>query len=351
MSFSGEQKAFCVLDFHSNQCLAETKRHFRTKFKIPPPTDKTLKKWYSRFSKTGCLCEQKRSGRPKTNEDSVEMIRSTFLNSPQKSIRRGSLEVAMCPTTVWRVLRKRLLFKPFRLQMLQALIPTDLPKRESFCSDMLQKMQNENFSKNLIFSDESTFHLTGKVNTHNVRIWGTENPNAIIEIQRDSAKINVFCAISRQKVYGPYFFDGLTINSISYLNLLKNFIFPLMENESDEFIFQQDGAPPHYHTSVREFLNQRAPNRWIGRCSSNDDVLLTWPPRSPDLTPCDFFLWGFIKDKVYVPPLPIDIITLKTRITSAIQSIQPENLVKVWEEMEYRFDVCRITKGAHIEHL
>ena len=36
----------------------------------------------------------------------------------------------------------------------------------------------------------------------------------------------------------------------------------------------------------------------------DDQMLLTWPPRSQDATPCDFFLWGYVKDQVYVPPLP-----------------------------------------------
>ena len=39
----------------------------------------------------------------------------------------------------------------------------------------------------------------------------------------------------------------------------------------------------------------------------DDEMLLAWPPRSPDATPCDFFLWGYVKDQVYVPPLPASI--------------------------------------------
>ena len=41
-----------------------------------------------------------------------------------------------------------------------------------------------------------------------------------------------------------------------------------------------------------------------GRAGQNDQVFYIWPPRSPDLTICDFFLWGYVKDRVYVPPLP-----------------------------------------------
>jgi len=104
-----------------------------------------------------------------------------------------------------------------------------------------------------------------------------------------------------------------------------------------------NGAPPHFHRHVREFLNQHLPQRWIG--------LLAWPPRSPDATPCDFFLWGYVKDQVDVPPLPASIPELKVRIRTAIETITADMLQSVWNELDFHVDVCRITKGAHIEHL
>ena len=76
-----------------------------------------------------------------------------------------------------------------------------------------------------------------------------------------------------------------------------------------------------------------------------------WPARSPDLTPCDYFLWGYVKDKVFVPPQPVSIPDLKNRITKALETITPDLLSRVWQELDYRLDVCRVTKGAYIEHL
>ena len=70
-------------------------------------------------------------------------------------------------------------------------------------------------------------------------------------------------------------------------------------NNSSQIIFQQDGAPPHWARPLRDWLNENLPNRWIGR-ENHDDQHIPWPPRSPDLTPLDYFLWGFIKSKVYV---------------------------------------------------
>ena len=72
---------------------------------------------------------------------------------------------------------------------------------------------------------------------------------------------------------------------------------------------------------------------------------------SRDATPRDFFLWGYVKDQVYVPPLPASIPELKVRIRTAIETITADMLHTVWNELDYRVNVCRITKGSHIKHL
>ena len=74
-------------------------------------------------------------------------------------------------------------------------------------------------------------------------------------------------------------------------------------------------------------------------------------PRSPVATPCDFFLWGYVKDQVYVPPLSTSIPELKVQIRTAIETTTADMLQTVWNELDYRDCVCRIIKGAHIEHL
>jgi len=90
----------------------------------------------------------------------------------------------------------------------------------------------------------------------------------------------------------------------------------------------------------------------IYRVIRNDcRVFNNLPPRSPGVTPYDFFLWGYIKNHVNVPPLPASIPELKVRIRTAIETITAGMVQTVWNELDYRVDVCRITKGAHIEHL
>jgi hypothetical protein len=65
----------------------------------------------------------------------------------------------------------------------------------------------------------------------------------------------------------------------------------------------------------------------------------------------DFFLWGFVKDSVYVPPLPTSIHEIRDRITHALQAITADMLHRVWDEFDYRVNVCRVTQGAYIEGL
>ena len=164
----------------------------------------------------------------------------------------------------------------------------------------------------------------------------------------DSPKVNVFCAVSCCKVYGPFFFAKPTVTGINYLDMLQLWL--MVHEDSEDFIFQQDGAPLYFHLDVRAHLNANLPGLWIGLTSHNDSPLVSWPPWSPDLTPCDFFLWGYIKDRVYVPPMPRDLPQLRQRIVEAV-AIDRQMLQRVLQELDYRIDICCITKGARVKHL
>jgi hypothetical protein len=216
---------------------------------------------------------------------------------------------------------------------------------------MQLKMEEDGFMERLIFSDEVTFHISGKVNRSNIRIWGTEHPHAMIEHQRDSEKVNVFCAVSRKKVHGPFFFNEATVSGNSFLNMLENWLLPELNSNYGDYILQLDGSPPHFHRNVRGLLNRVLPQRWIRHGADGDNNLLPWPPRSPDLTPCDFFLWGFVKDSVYVSPMQTSIQQLRDQIMHAVQAITVDMLHNIWNEFDYHVDVCHVTQGAHIEGL
>jgi hypothetical protein len=124
-----------------------------------------------------------------------------------RSVAEGNLQVERAEnldwlpqTSVWRQFRGLLLFKPHRLQLVQALRANETVKRAEFCERMLQNMEDDKFLPRVISSDEATFHPSGKVKGHNVRIWGLQNPHTTLNHERESPKLNVFCATSQTKV-------------------------------------------------------------------------------------------------------------------------------------------------------
>jgi hypothetical protein len=52
-----------------------------------------------------------------------------------------------------------------------------------------------------------------------------------------------------------------------------------------------------------------------------------------------FLLWGYIKDKVFVRPVPVTLDDLKQRITTATAGVDEDRLTRVWQEFDYRVDM------------
>jgi hypothetical protein len=70
----------------------------------------------------------------------------------------------------------------------------------------------------------------------------------------------------------PSFFVENTVTGNSNLDMLTLWLLPQLEEDSNDFIFQQDEAPPHFHMALRNHLNAHLPRRLIGRAGANDVV-------------------------------------------------------------------------------
>ena len=91
-------------------------------------------------------------------------------------------------------------------------------------------------------------------------------------------------------------------------------------------------------------------NKFFGNriISKNGDI--HWPPRSPDLSICDFFLWGYLKSKVYARK-PRNIDELKNKIKEEIASIPLEVIHRVVENIRNRLEECLKRDGHHLEDI
>jgi hypothetical protein len=62
-------------------------------------------------------------------------------------------------------------------------------------------------------------------------------------------------------------------------------------------------------------------------------------------------MWGYVKHEVFVPPLPASLKELQARITEAFATTDVDMINRIWDEIAYRWDICHVTRGNHIEHL
>lgn len=117
----------------------------------------------------------------------------------------------------------------------------------------------------------------------------------------------------------------------------------LPEEIQNNIIFMQDGANPHWAADVRAHLNRVYENRWIGR-----DGPIDWPARSPDLNPCDFFLWSQIKSVVYRGEMLIREEASQALI-QAFQSIPASMVRNATMSVPRRLTECLMRGGDHFE--
>ena len=187
---------------------------------------------------------------------------------------------------------------------------------EKWVSDRLTE-DGDFRKKKIIFSDEAHFDRGGYVNKQNCRIWDTANPHAYIEKPKHPKRVTVWCGFRSRGIIGPFFFENeqgeaITVNVDQYRVMLNAFLFTKIEEEDIGNIwFQQDGATCYTAEATLNILSPVFEERIISRRAD-----VAWPPRSSDLTPLDYYLWGAVKDQCYADK-PETIDALKDNILGA----------------------------------
>ena len=151
-------------------------------------------------------------------------------------------------------------------------------------------------------------------------MWARRNPNAtsVTHFQRRFS-LNVWYGMLGKRLIGPFVLDN-NLTGNTYKAFLRNDLpvlsedFPLMLRS--QMYFQHDGAPLYYTNRVRELINELFPNRWLGR-----GWPVEWPPRLPDLTALDYYLWGHRKTLVYETKVDSRA-ALRRRIFAAAEQIK-----------------------------
>lgn len=314
------------------------------------PTERTIRYTINKFETQFSLLDNTRPNRPHParSGENIAAVARSVRDDRDESIRRRSQQLGLSYATTWRILRKDLGLKAYKIQLVQDLKPTDLPSRHRFSVWALEMFEEDPlFSTKILFSDEAHFWLNGYVNKQNCRIWDEEQPEEIQELPLHPEKTTVWCGLWAGGIIGPYFFkneagQNVTVNGARYRAMITDYLLPEIEVRNlNDVWFQQDGATCHTARETMALLREQLISRFGP---------INWPPRSCDITPLDFFLWGYVKSKVYIAK-PTTIVELEANITHIIGQIPVEMLGRVIENWKFRIDHINRSYGQHLKDI
>lgn len=365
MPLNKKERALIVKLFYQNESNASAalRAYRRMKnLRRGPMSSSAVQRMIRKFEETGSLDVAPGRGRRATQPATVDEVAiataAAAASSSNATVSGRSIARTLnIPwATVRMILRKILKLYPYKMHFVQQLKPHDHSARLDFALSFLARMQvDDNWPSHIFWTDEAHFHLDGAVNTQNCRIWGSTNPHAMQQQPLHSPYVTAWCGFTANFILGPYFFEDVTRNgfvrctvtSDRYARLLEDHVVPALRQRGclATTVFMQDGATAHTARRAKTVIQAHFPDeRVISRTFP-----IAWPARSPDLNPCDFWLWGFLKDRVYQGSVTNEA-ELKASIVRHVSLIHPDMLRAVVEHAIVRFQHIVDRQGMHVEH-
>jgi hypothetical protein len=278
------------------------------------------------------------------NTDTVKVV---LQRSPSKLTRKAAAQLGTPRHSVQQILKSDLNLYPYKM--------TVLPKSSKQISkNGIYWMGSEwGIVQQCLVSDEADFHLDGVVNKPNVQFWVSENPYVIHEMVHHALRITVWVAISSHGLLRPIFLRDSEQWALFTVNMLCNTFMPhllatglLLQTQW----FMQDGARLHRANVVLDFMKDTfnsgvISNRFPDRFTCEQK----WPLNSLDLNPWDYFLWGFLKENVFLKKLQT-LMELRALITQACNETTEDMCSRVINITVCVKEVARCN-GSHVKHL
>ncbi|KAF6769053.1 hypothetical protein AHF37_12609, partial [Paragonimus kellicotti] len=292
-----EMVDLCLNGLSALQACSEFHRRHPNR---PKPSYSSCLRLLKKFHETGSVASRKATGRPQNREFNSVVLKvareNPHLTNPELADHFGvslSSLVGML---------SRYGFQRTKLDIYQRISHEDRAQRDAYCKWFQEKLaESPMFPDDILFSDEAVFHLHGVVNHHNLMQHSSRKTQVAVDDRYQyNLKILVWYDIHNRTVVMPYFFDD-SFNAQNYLKGFSEVLKPYMDSlpsvVRSRMFFQHDSILPHCAKVVQDWLNEHFPGRWIGKNGKID-----WPPRSFDLTPMTFFLWDYLKSRVFDPP-------------------------------------------------
>ncbi|KAF2350943.1 Protein of unknown function DUF4817 [Trinorchestia longiramus] len=350
--FSLKSKKFSSYWNMKQQKSEQVRRAFNETFpERNSPDKKTVYRTVRKFNEHGSISNQYKgkSGRKiiQRTVNNIAIVQRAITENPTTSVRRN--ETNLSKSTFHKILKKDIRLHPYKIQIKHELQPCDDARRREFCNWFISKDQR--FTEMLVVTDEAAFTMNERVNTQNTRFWSNNPPEGnVFEKSIRREKLSAWAGFyGNGNFIGPFFYDENLTEEI-YLKMLNELIIRSLKlanpgNQFQRLWFQQHGAPAHQRIIVKARLQKVFGQRIISL-----ENAVEWPPRNPDITPCDFFLWGYVKERVF-KTTPPSLIILRQRNEGVFQELKEngEMIRKTLRSMVDRSNTFPERNGGHAE--
>ncbi|CAO4366563.1 unnamed protein product [Caenorhabditis nigoni] len=304
-----------------------------------------------RWQETGDDQDRSRSGRPRTSitPERVKVVRERIRRNPHRSMRKMSEEVHTSVRSLRRIVRNVLKMKAYRVRKVAILSERNKLARLRKCKALLSGTRRGTHLTT-VFTDEKLFNLEAEFNPQNHRVYasGPQEANSngrLIHRAAHPQQIMVFGGItSNGKTPLVFVEPGVKVNQDYYLNeILKKVMLPWSQSHfgTQNWTFQQDGAPAHTAKRVQQWCEANFPNFIRGK---------EWPASSPDLNPMDYSVWGTLQAKVQARPHK-NLEDLKKSLLTEWDNLSPDYLRATIDAYPKRLMEVIENEGARIEQL
>lgn len=347
---SEEQRYNIKFCFKLGKGFTETYQMMQTVYASDCPSRTTIHRWYSMF-KSGreSTEDEQRSGRPSTSttEDNIHKVREAVRTQPKSSVRLLEQELEIPRTIVHRILVENLGLKKVNARFVpHELTDSQKMNRIDHCKDLIENSERDpQWLKSIVTGDETWCFQYDPETKRQSAEWRRPDEGNPSKLQRQKSKIKtmLLCFYDSKGIIHKEFMPPgqKSVNGVYYKAVMKRLLDRIRRvrpeyREPGSWRLLHDNAPAHTCAVVADYLAFR------------QVTTLYHSPYSPDLAPCDFFLFPklhlMMKGDRYS-----DINEIQRSTTALLKSISQEDLAKSFNNLIERAHRCIELHGDYFE--
>lgn len=294
------------------------------------------------------VSDEERSGRPRmsTTDENIDEVKKLVLANRRITVREVAEDVNISIGSCHSIITNSLGMSRVAAKFVPKLLNFDQKQhRINIAQELLDSVRDDpNLLQRVITGDESWvygYDVETKAQSSQWKLPHEPRPKKARQVRSNVKVLLTVFFDCRGVVHYEFLPQGRTVNKEYYLQVMRNLREAIRQKRPDlwknkNWLLHHDNAPAHASLLVREFL------------AKNNTTILPQPPYSPDLAPCDFFLFPKLKRPMKGRRYAT-IEEIKTASKEELNKITKNDFSKCFEDWKKRYHKCIMSDGDYFE--